>query len=62
MTLHTAIRILERHNRWRRGAEIPATDPKELGEAIQTIVEHHKSKANDKQTKAQSKQPDKKHS
>ena len=33
--------ILKRHNRWRRGAEIPQEDPKTLGDAIELIVLEH---------------------
>jgi len=32
------IDILERHNQWRRGAEIEPTDPKLLGEAIDDCI------------------------
>jgi hypothetical protein len=32
---------LKRHNRWRRGAEIPQEDPKILGYAIELIVLEH---------------------
>lgn len=38
MTNERAAEILEQHNRWRRGAEIPMCDPKELGEAIDIAV------------------------
>ena len=40
MTYKEAIEILRSHNEWRRGAEIPMTDPKALGEAIDCVVEH----------------------
>ena len=48
MTIRQAIKVLIRANRWRRGAEIEMTDPKEFGEAIDvaidvmdaTLVEH----------------------
>jgi hypothetical protein len=33
--------ILKRHNRWRRGAEIPQEHPKTLGDAIELIVLEH---------------------
>ena len=33
--------ILKRHNRWRRGAEIPQEDPKTIGDAIDLIVLEH---------------------
>lgn len=40
MKLNEAIEILRSYNEWRRGAEIPQTDPKTLGEAIDCVVEH----------------------
>ena len=39
MELKEAIEILERHNKWRRGAEIPQESPGELGIAIDTVLE-----------------------
>jgi hypothetical protein len=33
-----ASEILERHNRWRRGEEIPMEDPKILGKAIDIVL------------------------
>jgi hypothetical protein len=33
--------ILKRHNRWRRGAEIPQEHPKMLGDAIDLICREH---------------------
>jgi len=33
--------ILKRHNRWRRGAEIPQEDPKMLGDAIELLCLEH---------------------
>jgi hypothetical protein len=33
--------IIKRHNRWRRGAEIPQEDPKMLGDAIELICLEH---------------------
>lgn len=43
MTIEQAIEILERHNKWRRGDDdIPETNPKELGEAIDTVVDNFK--------------------
>ena len=38
MTLKQAIKILIRTNKWRRGAEIEMTDPKEFGEAIDIAI------------------------
>lgn len=40
MKIEEAIAILKQHNRWRRGAEIPMTDPKILGEAIDCVVDY----------------------
>ena len=39
MTIKQAIKILIRTNRWRRGAEIKMTDPKEFGEAVDVAIE-----------------------
>ena len=33
--------ILKRHNRWRRGAEIPQEDPRMLGDAIELLCLEH---------------------
>lgn len=38
MDLKEAIKILEEHNKWRRGAEVQMTDPKKLGIAIEVIL------------------------
>ena len=38
MTVKQAIKILIRTNKWRRGAEIEMTDPKEFGEAIDVAI------------------------
>ncbi len=38
MTIKQAIKILIRTNKWRRGAEIKMTDPKEFGEAIDVAI------------------------
>ena len=38
MTIKQAIKILSTANRWRRGAEIKMTDPKEFGEAIDVAI------------------------
>jgi len=43
MELKQAIGILETHNRWRRGEDVePMIDPRELGIAIDLIVEYIK--------------------
>jgi len=38
MKLKEAIKILKRHNEWRRGAEIEQTTPVLLGKAIDKII------------------------
>jgi hypothetical protein len=38
MRVEEAIEILERHNEWRRGAEIPQEEPKIIGEAIDLVL------------------------
>lgn len=38
MTIRQAIKFLITANKWRRGAEIKMTDPKELGEAIDVAI------------------------
>lgn len=42
-----AAKLLERHNRWRRGEGIPMVDVEELGKAIDLIVEFAISHADD---------------
>ena len=43
MKLKQAIGILETHNRWRRGDDtMSMTNPKDLGIAIDVVVEHFK--------------------
>jgi hypothetical protein len=39
MTLPEAIQILEHHNQWRQGAEIPQLDPKQITEAIEVAIQ-----------------------
>ena len=36
--INKAVEILIAHNEWRRGADTPHTNPKELGDAIDTVV------------------------
>lgn len=44
MSIERVIDILERHNLWRRGADdVQAPTPKEIGEAIDTVVDYLKS-------------------
>ena len=38
MTLSEAIITLKYHQLWRRGADIPMLDPREIGEAIDVIL------------------------
>lgn len=42
MDVQDALRLLERHNKWRRGADVPMESPKEIGEAIDLIVKEYK--------------------
>jgi hypothetical protein len=44
MKLDEAIEVLEAHNKWRRGEETQQQSPKEIGEAIDTILEAVKPK------------------
>ena len=39
MELSEIIEVLERHNRWRRGADIPMVSPTLLGKAIDEAVD-----------------------
>jgi hypothetical protein len=38
MTLKTTIELLKRHNAWRKGADMPMTDPKKLGQALDEAI------------------------
>ena len=42
MEIQDAIRLLEHHNKWRRGADIPMVNPTALGEAIDVVVKEYK--------------------
>ena len=45
MTLQEAVKLLESHNKWRRGDDsLDMAEPKELGIAIELIIEHFKTK------------------
>ena len=44
MELSEIIDVLERHNRWRRGADIPMVSPTVLGKALDEAVEILKRK------------------
>lgn len=46
MTTEEALVILIDHQRWRRGADIPMLEPKEIGEAIDVAIEVLKEKTN----------------
>ena len=41
MEVQEALRILEYHNKWRRGADIRMLNPTILGIAIDTVVEKY---------------------
>ena len=44
MELKQAIKILEAHNRWRRGEDVePMVEPTEIGDAIDVVVEYVKN-------------------
>ncbi len=34
----SALKTLSRYNKWRRGADIPQPDPKDIGEAIDEAI------------------------
>jgi hypothetical protein len=34
--------LLEHHNKWRRGADIPMVNPTALGEAIDVVVKEYR--------------------
>jgi hypothetical protein len=38
MTLKQAIEILEAHNAWRRGEDVPMIAPEQIGQAIDVVV------------------------
>ena len=42
MTVQEALELLEHHNKWRRGADIPMVSPTSLGEAIDLVVKEYK--------------------
>ena len=42
MDMQDAIMLLEHHNKWRRGADIPMVNPTVLGEAIDAVVKEYK--------------------
>lgn len=42
MTLQKAIELLERYNRWRKGADVQMPLPSKISEAIDTVINHYK--------------------
>jgi hypothetical protein len=44
MNIQEAIVVLKLHNQWRKGAETPMIEPKELSEAIDAIVDYYHNK------------------
>ena len=42
MEIQKALELLEYHNKWRKGADVPMVHPKDLSEAIDTIVLKYK--------------------
>lgn len=42
MDIQDAIMLLEHHNKWRSGADIPMVNPTVLGEAIDVVVKEYK--------------------
>ena len=42
MDVQEALRLLEHHNKWRKGADIKMPNPKDLSEAIDTVVNEFK--------------------
>jgi hypothetical protein len=44
MEIKEAIKLLEYHNRWRLGADVPMIRPKVLTEAIETILKDYEEK------------------
>lgn len=51
MNIEKAVLILKRHNKWRRGADIPMANPTELGIAIDTVVTYAERKLKDESKK-----------
>jgi len=43
MKIKKAIKILKKHNKWRRGKGNTQTNPTKLGIAIDTITKHYKN-------------------
>ena len=47
MTIEEAVALLKQHNKWRRGADIPMTDARKLGTAIDVIVAYYETEKDD---------------
>jgi hypothetical protein len=48
MTIEEAVALLKQHNKWRRGDnDIPMTDARKLGTAIDVIVAYHGTEKDD---------------
>ena len=44
MKLHKALKILDNHNKWRRGDDdYPMAHPTELGKAIDTVIKEYQN-------------------
>lgn len=43
MTIKQAIELLEAFNKWRRGAEIEMPNPKEIGQALDIVIDNYKN-------------------
>jgi len=44
MILKQAIELLKYYQKWRRGADVVRPSPRQIGEAIDVILEHLKNK------------------
>lgn len=55
MDTQEAVQILDRHNRWRRGADIEMENPTLLGIAIDEVVTHIKGELKDESKKVSGK-------
>jgi hypothetical protein len=47
MTIAEAIALLKTHNRWRRGADIPMPDARQLGIAIDVLLDEIERRKDD---------------
>lgn len=46
MTVKQAIKVLKKHNNWRRGGRASQQDPKKIGEAIDVAIAFNRIKWN----------------